>query len=200
MKEENINNNANPNTIHKNSELSKAKIDTEETPFSDQITTKDNYHSHKGNISDFIDSKDWKTRKDIYSDIIQKLENHSANELLNSMNFLKNEEKLVSYLPKILEDILPQSLEVGLDAVIEFIKKDEIENYIINEEIKFDIFKNATEKAILSPKASCKEKAKEIILLLFELNPQMINTFMKYFIKVFDSNKPKVNLVSYLNF
>ena len=100
----------------------------------------------------------------------------------------------MNYLPKILEDILPQSLEIGLDAIIEIIRKDENENYVISEEIKFEIFQNTVEKAVLSTKTPCKEKAKEIILLLFELNPQMINSFFKFFVKVFESNKPKVRI------
>lgn len=188
----NTNTNKNNNTNnHRNSRLS-TQTDGE-TESTESNINKETNESSKTNTAEFIDSKDWKTRKNIYSSILIQLENKTAAELLQCSIFSKTDEKLGFYLPKILEDVLPQSLEVGLEAIIQFIKKDEAENYVISEDVKIEIFRNAVEKAILSTKTPCKEKAKEIVMLLFELNPHMIASFMKYFVKVFDSNKPKVS-------
>ena len=187
----NNNNNINNNANQRNSKL---KTRTEyETVSTDSNNQKENFESNKANSAEFIDSKDWKTRKNIYSSILLRLENETVAELLQSPINATTDEKLGFYLPKILEDVLPQSLEVGLEAIIQFIEKDEEEKFVISDDIKFEIFKNAVEKAVLSTKTPCKEKAKEIVMLLFELNPHLISSFLKYFVKVFESNKPKVS-------
>lgn len=186
----------NLNDISNNTDIQNSNIQNtnkeEEIILTESNNQKETSQQIKEKSGELIDSKDWKTRKKIYSNILLRLESETAADLLLSPIVSKTDDKLGFYLPKILEDVLPQSLEVGLEAIIQIIKKDEQENYVVSDDIKFEIFKNAIEKAILSTKTPCKEKAKEIIMLLFELNPQLVDSFMKYFIKVFDSNKPKV--------
>jgi len=191
----NINHNSNLNNL-RNSRLNTQAED--ETVSTDGNNHKEISEANKANNVEFIDSKDWKTRKSIYSSILKRFESETAAELLQIPVNSKTDEKLGFYLPKILEDVLPQSLEIGLEAIIQFIKRDEVEKYVIADEIKFEIFKNTVEKAVLSTKTPCKEKAKEIIMLLFELNPHMIDSFMKYFVKVFESNKAKVIFLCFL--
>ena len=176
------------NVHQRNTEIKK----TDEEYLHSEPNIKENNDTNKSNADEFIDSKDWKIRKNIYSNILVKLQSQPFSEILFCHILSKTEEKLINYLPKILEDILPQSLEIGLDVIMEILKKDEEEGLLINEEIKLEILKNTIEKAILSTKTPCMEKSKEILLLLFELNPHLINSFMKIFIKIFESNKPKV--------
>lgn len=176
----------------RNSEIIKTDEENTNSILNEYHSKEQTENKKNSNSEECIDSKDWRIRKNIYSNIISKLQIQSISEILNSHIISNPEEKLINYLPKILEDNLPQSLEIGLDVIIEILKKDEQENYIINEEIKNDIFKNTLEKAILSTKTPCKEKAKEITFLLFELNAHLIGSFMKYIAKVFESNKPKV--------
>jgi hypothetical protein len=142
-----------------------------------------------------IDSKDWNIRKNCYQNIMKNLEIEKFQEILNSQIYSKTNENLLNYLPKIAEDILPQSLEIGLDLIIRILKIDEEDdNHLIDEESKFNIMKSIIDKAIFSIKSSCKEKSKEIIMILFEFNLNLINRYMDLFANIFDSNKPKVNI------
>ena len=139
-----------------------------------------------------IDSKDWNIRKNCYLKILKNLEIEEFSEILNGQIYSKTDERLLNYLPKIAEDNLPQSLEVGLDVILEILKKNEDGNHLIEEEIKFDIMKSVLDKSIFSTRSSCKEKSKEIIMILFESNLNLINKYMELFSKIFESNKPKV--------
>jgi len=139
-----------------------------------------------------IDSKDWNIRKNCYLNILKNLESEKFEDILFGQIYSKTEDTLIDYLPIIAEDNLPQSLEVGLELILAILKIDENENHLIEEEIKFNIMKSILDKSIFSIKSSCKEKSKEIIMILFEFNINLIDRYMELFSKIFEANKPKV--------
>jgi hypothetical protein len=160
----------------------------------DKEKEKENNSPKKIPLEKQIDSKDWNIRKNCYQNILKNLESEKFQEILNSQIYSKANDILLNYLPKIAEDNLPQSLEIGLDVILRILKIDEEENnHLIDEEIKFDIMKSILDKSIFSIKSSCKEKSKEIIMILFEFNLNLINRYMDLFANIFESNKPKVN-------
>ena len=170
------------------------KVDTNSNLQSDSISPK------KIPADKQIDSKDWNIRKNCYLKIIKNLEVENFEQILYSQIYSKTDDTLIEYLPKIAEDNLPQSLEIGLDVILFILKNDENDNHLIEEEIKFNIMKGVLDKSIFSIKSSCKEKSKEIIMILFEYNLNLINRFMELFTKIFESNKPKVNNNVFLYF
>jgi hypothetical protein len=151
-------------------------------------------------IENQIDSKDWKMRKNCYQNILKNLENENLKfeEILFTQINSNTNEILIDYLPKIPEDNLPQSLEIGLEVIFSILKINENDNQyqLINDEIKYNIMKNILDKSIFSIKSSCKEKSKEIIMFLFEYNFDLFENFLDLFSKIFESNKPKVILIS----
>jgi hypothetical protein len=155
----------------------------------------------KINIENQIDSKDWTLRKNCYLNILKNLEiqNLKFEEILFTQINSKTNEILLDYLPKIAEDNLPQSLEIGLELILSILKIDENENvnninqnHLLEDKIKYNIMKNILDKSIFSTKSSCKEKSKEIIIFLFEFNIDLMENFLDLFTKIFESNKPKV--------
>lgn len=182
--------------ISKENQIKETEFDLNNKPEKEAEINEERESPKKIPLDKQIDSKDWNIRKNCYLNILQNLEETSEEnfaEILNSQVYSKTDDLLINYLPKIAEDNLPQSLEIGLDVIINILKIDEKgNNHIIEEEVKFNIMKSILDKSIFSIKSSCKEKSKEIINILFEFNLNLIERYMGLFAKIFESNKSKV--------
>ena len=110
----------------------------------------------KKTLDERVVSREWRVRKNAYVEILEKL--ISNLELDPNYYTIFNN----SY-QKILDETNPNCQEQGID-ILKFI----IEKYDVQDSQKIDFFKQIIEKLCLSQKSQCKNKAKDLILFIYE--------------------------------
>ena len=128
----------------------------EETEKSIQNSLINIEEEEKKTLEERIVSREWRVRKNAYVEILEKL---VANLKLDPNHYTIFN---TSY-QKILDETNPNCQEQGID-ILKFI----IEKYNVQEIQKIDFFKQMIEKLCLSQKSQCKNKAKELVLYIYE--------------------------------
>jgi len=104
-------------------------------------------------LEERVKSKNWKTRKDAYVEILNQLKEEKC---------FQKFEKIYS---QILEDTHPNAQETSLEIV-----KYLLENYENVSQLIPDLFKLTLEKCYTSTRSNLKQKAKEILVLSVEVS------------------------------
>jgi len=134
-------------------------------------------------LEERIISKEWRVRKNAYLEVL--------NSLLSNVS--KDSKFYTNYgyvYQKLLDETNPNCQEHGIDIL-----KLLIEQYSIDETMKVDFFKQIIEKLCLSQKSQCKNKAKDLVLFLYENSTDqspLINNF-----KILLENKKRLVRLTY---
>lgn len=128
----------------------------EETEKSIQSNLQNLEEEEKKPLEERILSKEWRVRKNAFLEVFNNL---SSNHHINS-KFYTNYEFVYQ---KLFDETNPICQEHGID-IIKFI----IEKYNIDDTTKIDFFKQIVEKLCLSQKSQCKNKAKELVMYIYE--------------------------------
>jgi hypothetical protein len=129
-------------------------------------------------LEEKIKSKNWKTRKNAYSEILERLMQE------------KNFGDYLAFYSSILEDQHSTALETALEIVSLFLTEcDFAQNHA------GVIFKNLLEKCMTNSKANIKQTSKDLMALCFEISLDN-STICECLKHNFENKNPKIQLVA----
>jgi hypothetical protein len=128
----------------------------EETEKSIQSNLQNLEEEEKKPLEERVISKEWRVRKNAFLEVFQKL---SSNFHIDTKFYTKYD----FVYQKLFDETNPNCQEHGVDII-----KLIIEKFNIEDTMKIDFFKQIVEKLCLSQKSQCKNKAKELVLHIYE--------------------------------
>ena len=128
----------------------------EETEKSIQSNLQNLEEEEKKPLEERVISKEWRVRKNAFLEVFQNL---SINYQIDTKFYSKYD----FVYQKLFDETNPNCQEHGVDII-----KLIIEKYSIEDSMKIDFFKQIVEKLCLSQKSQCKNKAKDLVLYLYE--------------------------------
>ncbi len=128
----------------------------QETEKSIQSNLQNLEEEEKKPLEERVISKEWRVRKNAFLEVFQNL---SINYQIDTKFYSKYD----FVYQKLFDETNPNCQEHGVDII-----KLIIEKYSIEDSMKIDFFKQIVEKLCLSQKSQCKNKAKDLVLYLYE--------------------------------
>jgi hypothetical protein len=153
----------------------------EETEKSMQASSVNLEEEEKKPLDERVISKEWKIRKNAYVEVLARL----TSETESDTNAYK---KYYYCYNKVLDESNPTCQENCVD-IIKFL----VEKCNADESYKSDLFKQLIEKLCQSQKTQCKNKAKELVLYIYETSkdhPALIEGLVQLIDNV--QNKKKI--------